>query len=78
MQLQKKFHVRHLWAFGEDDLVRPLNNMGKLILKHIESPNEAMWAYCTWKAILGIQMDKASEMKHLFKNSIEVLIHAKI
>ena len=47
--------------------------MGKLILKHIESPNEAMWAYCTWKAILGIQMGKASDLKHLFKNAIEVI-----
>ena len=50
--------------------------MGKLILKHIESPNKAMWAYCTWKAILGIQMGMASDLKHLFKNAIEV-IHTK-
>lgn len=74
MQLNRRFHIRHLWAFGTDDLVRPLNNMGKLILKNIESPTEQMWAYCTWKAILGIQMDKASDLKEKFAGGIEVIL----
>ena len=74
MQLKRRFHVRYLWAFGTDNLVRPLNNMGKLILKYIESPTEQMWAYCTWKSILGIQMDKASDLKEKFAGGIEVIL----
>ena len=70
----KKFHIRHLWAFGSNDLVRPLNNMGRLILKEISSPMDQMWAYCTWKAILGIQMDMASDLKNKFVHGIEVII----
>ncbi len=70
----KEFRIRHLWAFGTDDLVRPLNNMGRLILKEIDSPMDQMWAYCTWKAILGIQMDKASDLRDQFAHGIEVII----
>ena len=71
---EKEFHIRYLWAFGTDNLVRPLNNMGKLILKEIQSPTEQMWAYCAWKAILGIQMDKASELRARFADGIEVIM----
>ena len=70
----KKFHIRHLWAFGSDDLVRPLNNMGRLILNELQSPTDQMWAYCTWKAILGKQMDMASELRAQFADGIEVII----
>ena len=72
-QTGKKFHIRHLWAFGTDNLLRPLNNMGRLILSDIQSPTEQMWAYCTWKGLLGIQMEKASDLKHKFKDGIEVI-----
>ena len=71
---EKEFRIRYLWAFGTDNLVRPLNNMGKLILKEIQSPTEQMWAYCVWKAILGIQMDKASELRARFADGIEVIM----
>ena len=73
-QRGKPFHIRHLWAFGSNDLVRPLHNMGKLILKEIQSPTDQMWAYCTWKAILGKQMDMASELRAQFADGIEVII----
>ncbi len=76
--MQRDFHIRYLFAFGQDELVRPLLNMGKLIMKELDSPSDQMWAYCTWKSILGIQMDKASELRHLFKDGIEVLKDAKI
>lgn len=72
-QTGRRFHLRYLWAFGSNNLVRPLNNMGRLIMKEIPSHMEQMWAYCTWKAILGIQMDKASDMKEKFKDGIEVI-----
>ena len=72
-QTGKKFHIRNLWAFGTDDLLRPLNNMGRLILSEIQSPTEQMWAYCTWKALLGVQMEKASDLRHKFKDGIEVI-----
>ena len=48
--------------------------MGKLILKEIQSPTDQMWAYCTWKAILGIQMDKASDLRARFADGIEVIM----
>ena len=71
---EKDFRIRYLWAFGTNNLVRPLNNMGKLILKEIQSPTDQMWAYCTWKAILGIQMDKASDLRARFADGIEVIM----
>ena len=48
--------------------------MGKLILKEIQSPTDQMWAYCTWKAILGKQMEMASELRAQFADGIEVII----
>ena len=71
-QLQRKIRIRHLWAFGQDELVRPINNMGSLIMSEIKSPTEQLWAYSTWKTLLGIQMQKASELRHKFKDGIKV------
>ena len=74
-QLQRKIHIRYLWAFGQDELVRPINNMGSLIMSEIKSPTEQLWAYSTWKTLLGIQMQKASELRHKFKDGIKVHKH---
>ena len=54
-QTKKTFHIRYLWAFGTDDLVRPLMNMGRLIMSEIESPIEQLWCYSTWKTMVQLQ-----------------------
>ena len=71
-QTKKIFHIRFLWAFGTDDLVRPLMNMGRMIMSEIESPVEQLWCYSTWKTMVGIQMEKASDLADNFRGSIKV------
>lgn len=72
MQLKRKFHIRDLWAFGTNDLVRPLLNMGPLIMREIQSESDKLWCYSTWKTLLGIQMQKASDLRENFRGSIRV------
>ena len=74
MHLQRKFHIRYLWSFDTKDLVRPLLNMGDLIIENIKSPNEQLWCYSVWKTILGIQIKMASKENKKFKASIRVNI----
>ena len=71
-QIKRPFHIRFLWSFGDADLVRPLMNMGRLIMSEIESPDEQLWCYSTWKTMVGIQMDKASDLAENFRGSVKV------
>lgn len=47
-------------------------NMGRLIMSEIESPDEQLWCYSTWKTMVGIQMDKASDLAENFRGSVKV------
>ena len=70
-ELQRPFHIRHLFDFGRDTLVMPLLIMPELITERI-SPNQQGWAYSIWLHILHLQLKAASRNRRQFQEGIKV------
>ena len=68
----ERVHYRHLFAFGTTKLIDPDLRIFKFFDKHLESPNEKIWAKSVYKKFLVAQSEAALEFQERFKPLITV------
>ena len=69
--LGRHLHYRYFFAFGSVDLITPQANILKWLDDGIDSPTVRIWMYSVYKKIISAQMTKATELKNMFRETIE-------